>query len=169
LKSPFMKTAAFVAALALMLSPVASASSKFVSEDYGFAASFVGNVEQTTETDIARFNSSNADRTLLTQVQVLKVDLSGADDMDKYLDVFLTAMVKNTVLHIVDQSHTTFQGFPAAKVRLSMLNPSGVDVDITMLLIVVKGKSRIYTVAGMAGKTNDHSGIQPFLDSFEIR
>lgn len=78
-------------------------------------------------------------------------------------------------------SYTTFHGHPALLatanffVNNQFTNYVSYNATVDMKLIFVKsphlidGQNRMYWVGGWALQGKDRSGIQPFLDSFELR
>lgn len=164
-----MKRISLLAGFLLVLSVLALAADKFVSADYGFACNFPGAPAQEKDGSTARFTAYNASRSLFTQVQIGEEDMSKVADMDAYLDKFVAGVAKSSNSVVSSNRHVTLQGFPAAKVAMQMTLEDGRVFEVAMLVVMVKNKNRIYTVDAGTLKTSDHSGMQPFLDSFEIR
>jgi len=78
-------------------------------------------------------------------------------------------------------SYTTFQGHPALVATATFIINNGETnfvsysavVDMKLIFVkgqnLIKGQNRVYWVAGWAIQGKDRSGIQRFLDSFELR
>ncbi len=164
-----MKRISLLAGFLLVLSILALAADKFVSADYGFACSFPGAPAQEKDGSTTRFTAYNDSRSLFTQVQIGEEDMSQIADMNNHLDEFVAEVAKSSHSIVSSNKHLMLQGFPAARVTMAMTLQDGKVFDVAMLVVAVKAKNRIYTVDAGTLKTSDHSGMQPFLDSFEIR
>jgi hypothetical protein len=164
-----MKRISLLTGFLLVLSVLALAADKFVSADYGFACSFPGAPAQEKDGSTTRFTAYDGNHTLFTQVQIGEEDMSKVEDINAHLDEFVAGVAKSSNSIISSNKHVTLQGLPAAKVAMQMTLDDGRVFDVAMLVVMVKAKNRIYTVDAGTLKTYDHSGMQPFLDSFEIR
>ena len=163
-----MKRASLLAAF-LLISMVVSATDKFVSGDYGFACSFPGAPQQAKNGETTYFTAYNANRSLFAQVLITSMDLSKVEDMNAFLDEVLTQVLKDMNGTLKSKQHAALQNYPAVRATVLMTLDDGRKFDIGMVVIAVKGKNLTYTVDAGTLTNEDHSGIQPFLDSFEIR
>ncbi len=169
--------------LAVVLVSFAAAADKYVSTDSGFAASFPADVVHTQVTpDVNRFSANVPGGAWEAQVKVTKNVVMPPEVTKEFMQTkFAEALKDGGMVQDGAPSYTTFQGCPALLATATFIannrttNHVAYPVVVDMKLIFVqgenltKGQNRLYWVAGWAIKGADRSGIQSFLDSFELR
>lgn len=149
----------------------ASASRKFASEEFGFAANFIsGDVKEKKVAPVMiAFTSSNLPGTEYSEVRVLNKDLSQEAVDSAYLDRMMQMIVKNGGFGFLDTAkHTTVHGYPAITQNFRIDPASGHEGFLSMMIVVAKDRNHIYMVSGSVGPHANRSIIQRFLDSFEL-
>ncbi len=175
----------------LLLTAVAFAAGKYASSVYGFSVSFPGNgvAQQQVTPDIVSFSASPADQSWFGQVEIRTVNMASVEITKKYMNARLKEIVDSEGMTPAgDTVFTTIQDYPAllqsASYQVQMIydREDGVGgpyrgccvfaprttVVVTMQVIFVQSKNRIYMVSGHAPQDADRSNIQPFLGSFKI-
>ncbi len=187
-----MKTLVILVLLALTGSAFAQEPpktlDKYVSDEYGFAASFPTEVVHSQiSPDVSLFDASAPGNAWEVQVKVTRNVIMPQQLTRDFMDSKLAEVIKSGgMAQTGDSSYTTFQGHPAlvATAIFIVSNTSGrrsstqnvsyaVVVDIKLIFVksqnLIKGQNRIYLVDGMAIQGRDRAGIQTFLDSFELK
>ncbi len=156
---------------------------KYVSDEYGFAASFPTEVVHSQiSPDVSLFDASAPGNAWEVQVKVTRNVIMPQQLTRDFMDSKLAEVIKSGgMAQTGDSSYTTFQGHPAlvatAIFIVSNSNTQNVSyavvVDIKLIFVksqnLIKGQNRIYLVDGMAIQGRDRAGIQTFLDSFELK
>jgi hypothetical protein len=169
--------------LLVLIATSASAASRYVSAEYGFAASFPADVVHSQILpDVSLFDASTPGSAWQAQVKVTRNVTMPQQITKDFMDSKLAEVIKSGgMVQRGDSSYITFQGHPAllatAIFFINNSNTQGVSyavvVDIKLIFVksqnLIKGQNRIYLVDGMAIQGKDRSGIQAFLDSFELK
>jgi hypothetical protein len=167
----------------ILIATFASATDKYVSTEFGFAASFPAEVVHTQTTpEVNSFVAPAPGGAWEAQVRVTKNVVLPREVSKEFMEAKLAEVLKDGGMTQTDaSSYTTFQGYPALHATATFLidnrNTSHVAypvvVDMKLIFVksqnLVKGQNRVYWVAGWAMQGQDRSGIQAFLDSFELR
>ncbi len=179
-----------LAFMLLLLAAVAFAAGRYASTVYGFSVSFPGDgvQQQQITPDIVSFSGSPADQSWFGQVEIRTVKMANVEITKKYMNARLQEIYDSEGMTPVgDTVYTTFQDYPTLIQSASYISPLTQDQDgnvgfnrvcctfpksptivVTMQVIFVKSKNRIYIVGGHAPQGANRSNIQPFLDSFKI-
>jgi len=166
-----------------LIATSASAADKYVSADFGFAASYPANVVRSQiSSDAASFTASAPANAWVAQVKVNKNVAMPQEITKEFMEVKLAEVLKaGGMTQTGASSYTTFHHHPALLATATFfLNDRTtnfvsyyVAVDMKLIFVtsqnLVKGQNRLYWVAGWALQGEDRSGIQSFLDSFELR
>ena len=178
------KTSLLLLVILILIATFASAADKYVSTDFGFAASFPANVVRTqTASDVASFvASAPGGGAWVAQVKVTKNVVMPQKVTKEFMEAKLAEVLKGGFMTQTGaSSYTTFHGYPALLATATFIinnrdtNFVSYSAVIDMKLIFVKsanlvnGQNRVYWVSGWAIQGQDRSGIQSFLDSFELR
>jgi hypothetical protein len=178
------KTSLLLLVIVILIATFASAADKYVSTDFGFAASFPANVVRTqTASDVASFvASAPGGGAWVAQVKVTKNVVMPQKVTKEFMEAKLAEVLKSGFMTQTGaSSYTTFHGYPALLATATFIinnrdtNFVSYSAVIDMKLIFVKGENlvngqnRVYWVSGWAIQGQDRSGIQSFLDSFELR
>lgn len=169
--------------IAMTIATLASAADKYVSADLGFAASFPANVVSTQTTpDVANFVASAPLGAWVAQVRVFKNVAMPREITKRVMDAKLAEVLKTGgMIQTGATSYTTVNGHPAvlATATFFIKNEQTQYVsyraiaDMKLVFVqsrsLVEGQNRLYWATGWAVETKDRSGVQPFLDSFELR
>ncbi|MGD0214070.1 MAG: hypothetical protein ABSB87_12625 [Terriglobales bacterium] len=167
----------------LLIASFASATDKYISTEFGFAASFPGDVVHSQITpDVSLFDASAPGSAWEVQVKVTKNVAMPKEVTKEFMEAKLAEVIKSgNMVQTGVTSYTTFQGYPAlvATAIFTINNRDtqhvtyAVVVDIKLIFVkdrnLMKGQNRLYLVDGMATQGKDRSGIQSFFDSFELR
>jgi len=178
-----MKTNYSLPLLLILIATSASATSKYVSDEYGFAASFPTEVVHSQiSPDVSLFDASAPGNAWEVQVKVTRNVTMPQQLTRDFMDSKLAEVIKSGgMAQTGDSSYTTFQGHPALVATAIFIvgnsNTQNVSyavvVDIKLIFVksqnLIKGQNRIYLVDGMAIQGRDRAGIQTFLDSFELK
>jgi hypothetical protein len=178
-----MKTRVSLLLAVVLMVSFATAADKYVSTDFGFAASFPANVVHTqVTTDVNRFSANVPGGAWVAQVKVTKNVVMPQKVTKEFMEAKLAEALKDGgMVQDGATSYTTFQGYPAILATATFIvdnrntNHVAYPAVVDMKLIfaegqnLIKGQNRVYWVAGWAIKGEDRSGIQSFLDSFELR
>ncbi len=178
-----MRTNCWLLLLMVLIATSASATSKYVSDEYGFAASFPAEVVHSQiSSDAVLFDASAPVNAWEAQVKVTRNVTMPQQVTRDFMDSKLAEVIKSGgMAQTGDSSYTTFQGHPAlAATAIFIVNASStqnvsyaVVVDIKLIFVksqnLIKGQNRIYQVDAMAIQGMDRSGIQAFMDSFELK
>ncbi len=179
-----------LAFLLLLLAAVAFAAGKYASTEHGFSVSFPGDgvQQQQVAPDILSFSASPADQSWFGQVEIRTVNMAHVKITKEYMNTRLKEIYDSEGMTPAgDTVYTTIQDYPAllqsASYQVQMIYDKDgnggpyrgccvfaphTTVVVTMQVIFVQSKNRIYIVAGHAPQGADRSNIQPFLDSFKI-
>jgi hypothetical protein len=179
-----------LAFMQLLLAAVAFAAGKYASTVYGFSVSFPGDgvAQQQVAPDIVSFSASPADQSWFGQVEIRTVNMAKVEITKKYMHARLKEIYDSEGMTPAgDAVFTTIQDYPAILQSASYLVQVVHDQDgnvgiyrgccvfaprttvvVTIQVIFVQSKNRIYIVSGHAPQDADRSNIQPFLDSFKI-
>jgi len=178
-----MKAQTSLLLLTILIATFASATDKYVSTEFGFAASFPADVAHTQITpEVNSFVANGPGGAWVAQVKVTKNVVMPQKVTKEFMEAKLAEVLKDGGL-VQDgaSSYTTFQGYPALLATATFIVdnrrtehvPYPVVVDMKLIFVksqnLVKGQNRVYWVAGWAIQGEDRSGIQSFLDSFELR
>jgi hypothetical protein len=49
------------------------------------------------------------------------------------------------------------------------MNATAGVIDVNLLLVFAKNRNRMYAIDVLVVRAGDHSVVQPFMDSFELR
>jgi hypothetical protein len=152
----------FVSTLAL--------AADYVSTALGFKANFPGEVQLSRiEPNDDNFIAYSPDKTWAGQVQVISIaGLDKTEITNDYMDSQLKEIADAAPLTVTSSHYATFQGYPAVAATGTINAKAGV-VDVTLLLVFTKNRNRMYVADVLVIHGGDHSFVQPFLDSFEIR
>jgi len=178
-----MKTRALLLLAVVLIASFATAADKYVSTDFGFAASFPADVVHSQVTpDVNRFSANVPGGAWVAQVKVTKNVAMPREVTKEFMETKLAEALKDGgMVQDGATSYTTFQGHPALLATATFIannrttNHVAYPVVVDMKLIfvegqnLIKGQNRVYWVAGWATKGGDRSGIQSFLDSFELK
>ncbi len=178
-----MKTKVSLVPLLILLATLASAAAKYVSSDFGFAGSYPADVVRSQITsDVASFTASAPAGAWVAQVKVIKNVAMPQEITKQFMEAKLAEILSDGgMIQKGASSYTTFQGHPALLATATFLVNNrytnfvshNAAVDMKLIFVksqnVIKGQNRVYWVAGWAIQGKDRSGIQPFLDSFELR
>jgi hypothetical protein len=170
-----MKTKISLLLFLLSLATIASAAAKYVSTDFGFAASYPADVVRSQVTsDEASFTASAPASAWVAQVKVLKHVAMPHELSKQFMEAKLGEILSSGgMTQTGATSYTTIHGHPALLATATFVvnnqytNFVSYNAPVDMKLIFVK--NRVYWVAGWAIQGKDRSAIQPFLDSFELR
>lgn len=171
--------------LALLLLPAAwaSAAAKYVSTDFGFAASYPAEVVRSQITsDVASFTAGAPAGAWVAQVKVVKNVAMPQEITKQFMEAKLAEILSSGgMTQTGASSYTTFEGHPALLATATFLVNNqytnfvsyNAAVDMKLIFVksenLIKGQNRVYWVAGWAIQGKDRSGIQPFLESFELK
>ena len=169
--------------LLVLIATSASAAGKYVSDEYGFAASFPAEVVHSQiSSDVSLFDASAPGKAWEGQVKVTRNVTMPQQVTKDFMDSKLAELIKSGgMAQTGDSSYTTFQGHPALlATAIFIINNRdtqdvayAVVVDIRLIFVrsqnLIKGQNRIYQVNGIAIQGKDRSGIQTFLNSFELK
>jgi hypothetical protein len=177
-----MKTKISLLIFLMSLATLAAAADKYVSTDFGFAGSYPAEVVRSqTTSDAASFTASAPASAWVAQVKVAKNVAMPQEITKQFMEAKLAEILGGGgMTQTGTSSYTTFGGHPALLATATFLvnnqytNFVSYSAVVDMKLIFVKsrqlnGQNRVYWVAGWAIQGKDRSGIQPFLDSFELR
>jgi hypothetical protein len=178
-----MKTNTSLLLLAILIATFASAADKYVSSEFGFAASYPGDVVRTQVTsDVASFAAKAPGGAWVAQVKAYKNVVMPQDVTKEFMEGKLKEVLRDGgMTQTGASSYTTFQGHPALLATATFIINNGETnfvsysavVDMKLIFVkgqnLIKGQNRVYWVAGWAIQGKVRSGIQPFLDSFELR
>ncbi|HEY6304542.1 MAG TPA: hypothetical protein VIX14_15905 [Terriglobales bacterium] len=176
-------TSLLLLVILILLTTFASAADKYVSTGFGFAASFPANVVRTqTASDMASFVASAPGGAWVAQVKVTKNVVMPRKVTKEFMEAKLAEVLKSGFMTQTGaSSYTAFHGYPALLATATFIinnrdtNFVSYSAVIDMKLIFVKsenlvnGQNRVYWVSGWAIQGQDRSGIQSFLDSFDLR
>ena len=140
----------------------------YVSTVFGFKATFPGEVQQSRiEPNDDNFVGYAPSKAWAGQVQVLSIPgMDKTEITSDYMDARLKEIIEGAQMTLVSSRHTTFQGNPAITVA-GTLNAGAIDVN--MVIVFTQSRNRIYSADVVLLHSADHSVVQPFLDSFELR
>jgi hypothetical protein len=178
-----MKTRISLVLLVVLIANFATAADKYVSRDFGFAASFPADVVHTQVTpDVNRFSANVPGGAWVAQVKVTKNVVMPQKVTKEFMEAKLAECLKDGgMVQDGATSFTTFQGYPAILATATFIADNrstnrvaySAVVDMKLIFVegqnLIKGQNRVYWVAGWAIKGGDRSGILSFLDSFELR
>ncbi|MGD0507191.1 MAG: hypothetical protein ABSA27_05305 [Terriglobales bacterium] len=178
-----MKMKTLLLLLMILITTLASATDKYVSADFGFAASFPAEVVHTQTTpEVNSFVADAPGGAWEAQVKVTKNVVMPREVSREFMEAKLAEVLKGGgMTQTGASSYTTLQGHPALLATATFIvdnrNTSYVSyaavVDMKLIFVksqnLVKGQNRVYWVLGWAIQGQDRSGIQAFLDSFELR
>jgi hypothetical protein len=172
-----MKTKILLLLAAILLMTAFAFAGKYVANEFGFAASFPADVAHTQITpDVNSFVANGPGGAWVAQVKVTKNVAMPEKITKEFMEAKLAEVLKGGFMTQTGaSSYTTFQGHPAVVATATFIinnrNTNFVSYSAVadMKLIFVKSQNRVYWVAGWAIQGGDRSGIQPFLDSFELR
>jgi hypothetical protein len=178
-----MKTNISLVLLLILIATVMSAGDKYVSTEFGFAASFPADVVSSQITpDVFLFKASAPRNTWEGQVKVTRNVVMPQEVTKEFMEAKLAEVIKSGgMAQTGSSSYTIFQGHPALIAKaIFVVNKRdthevsyAVEVNMKLIFVksenLVKGKNRIYMVDGMAIQGGDRSAIQSFLDSFELK
>jgi hypothetical protein len=178
-----MKKRISLALFVLLLTPFASAADKYVSTEFGFAASFPANVVRSQiNSDAASFTANAPGGAWVAEVKVAKNVAMPKEITKAVMAARLANVLKEGgMTQVGSTSLTTFQDHPTLLATATFIVNNQdtnfvaypVVVDIKLIFVsnrnLTKGQNRVYTVSGRAIQGKDRSAIQPFLDSFELR
>lgn len=153
-------------------SRASSVSSKFTSEEFGFAAKFTTSdvKEKTISPAMTSFVSYIDNGAYYSEVQVLTKDLSQDLVDDAYLDRMMETTVKAGHFVVLDKAkYATLHGYPAITQEMRLDPTSGHEASVSMMIVVAKDRNHIYMVTGLASPNSERSSIQRFLASFELK
>jgi hypothetical protein len=178
-----VKTKTSLLLLAILTATFASAADKYVSTEFGFAASYPADVVRTQVTsDVASFAAKAPGGAWVAQVKAYKNVVMPVEITKEFMEGKLKEVLRDGgMTQTGASSYTTFQGHPALLAKATFIINNGETnfvsysavVDMKLIFVkgqnLIKGQSRVYWVAGWAIQGKDRSGIEPFLDSFELR
>jgi hypothetical protein len=178
-----MKMKALLLVLGLLVSSFASATDKYVSNEFGFAASFPADVIHTQITpDVNSFVANGPGGAWVAQVKVTNNVAMPREVTKEFMEAKLGEVLRDGgMTQTGASSYTTFRGYPAVLATATFIIDNRhtqhveypVVVDMKLIFVkdqnLIKGQNRVYWVAGWAIQGGDRSRIQQFLDSFELR
>jgi hypothetical protein len=172
-----MKTKISLLLFGILIATFASATNKYVSADFGFAAAYPADVVRTQiASDVASFVANAPGGAWVAEVKAFKDVAMPKEVTGEFMEAKLAEVLKaGGMTQTGASSYTTFHGCPTLLATATFfINNRDTQhvfyaVVVDMKLIFVKGQNRVYWVAGWAVQGEDRSGIQPFLDSFELR
>jgi hypothetical protein len=161
----------------MSMSISASAGEKYVSTEFGFAASFPAAVIRKEITPgVATFDANAPGGKWEAQVNVIGNVAMPKEVTHEVMENKLAEYLKDhTMTQVGASSFTALQGNPALSATSTFfINNQDTNfvvylVVVDMKLVFVKAQKRVYVVEGMAVQGIDRSAIQPFLDSFEFQ
>ncbi len=168
---------------ALLTTTSASAADKYVSPDFGFAAAYPGSVVRSqVSSDVATFIASAPGDAWVAQVKVTQNVVMPQDITKDFMDAKLAEVLKaNGMTQTGASSYGRLHGNRVVLARATFyINNADTNyvtypvvADMKLIFVtgqsLVTGQNRLYFVAGWAIQGKDRTGIQPFLDSFELR
>ncbi|HMD18354.1 MAG TPA: hypothetical protein VKH18_16925 [Terriglobales bacterium] len=172
-----MKTKIQLLLPAILLMTAFAFAGKYVANEFGFAASFPADVGHTQITpDVNSFVANGPGGAWVAQVKVTKNVAMPEKITKEFMEGKLAEVLKGGFMtQTGSSSYTTVQGNPAVLATATFIinnrntNLVSYSAVADMKLIFVKSQNRVYWVAGWAIQGQDRSGIQQFLDSFELR
>ena len=178
MKTRIMLVLLWSAVFLMSMSTSASASEKYVSTEFGFAASFPAAViRKQISPDVVTFDANAPGGKWEAQVNVISNVVMPKEVTHEVMETKLAEFLKDHAMTQVDvSSYTAFQGYTALSATTTFFIKNRDTnhfvvylVVVDMKLVFVKEQKRVYIIEGMAVQGIDRSAIQPFLDSFEFQ
>jgi hypothetical protein len=178
-----MKTKILLVFFSLGVVALTSASDQYVSTELGFAASFPAEiVSSQIGPDIFLFKATAPGNAWEAQVKVSQNVAMPQEITKEFMEAKLAEVIKSGGMkQSGGTSYSTCQGHPAVLAKAAFVadNTGSNQVsyatlaDIKLVFVEsrnpAKGNNRIYMIDGLAIQGQDRSGIERFLDSFELK
>ncbi|HEX3739641.1 MAG TPA: hypothetical protein VHV29_07935 [Terriglobales bacterium] len=178
-----MKTKILLVLLPVLVATVTSASDKYVSTEFGFAASFpAAVVSSQTGPDVFLFKATAPGSAWEAQVKVSQNVAMPQEITKGFMEAKLAEVINSGGMkQSRGTSYATVRGHPAvlASAVFVVDNTGSNQVSYATLVNIklvfvksrnpAKGNNRIYMVDGLAIQGQDRSAIQQFIDSFELK
>ncbi|MGB7333691.1 MAG: hypothetical protein WBD25_20065, partial [Terriglobales bacterium] len=175
-----MKAKILLPLFVILIATFASAADRYVSNEFGFAASFPADVAHSQiAPDVSLFRASPPGGAWEAQVKVFRNVVMPEEISKAFMEAKLAEVLESGGMTQAGvSSYTKFQGHSTLVATATFLTRRDSDrytdhvsfvVVVDIKLIFVKRQKRIYLVDGLAIEGKDRSGIDSFLDSFELR
>jgi hypothetical protein len=178
-----MKTKFLLVLFSLTIAGITSATDKYTSTEFGFAASFPSEVVSSQiGPDVFQFKASGPGNAWEAQVKVSQNVAMPQEITKDFMKAKLSEVIKSGGMKQSGAiSYTTCQNYPSVLANAAFVvdntrsNEPSYATLVNLKLVFVKsrnpakGNNRIYMVDGLAIQGQGRSGIEQFLNSFEVK